>query len=90
MKTAKVVLPEEHLMFKEKCFQLFEQQIPKLEHRTKRLTAIVEEVAKLGIQYPMYQFYLALACASDDMLVRMRELLIAGGLDQKTTPTKLQ
>ena len=83
----KKVLPAEHSMFKEKCFQLFEQQIPGLEHRTKRLTAIVEEVARLGVKYPMYQFYLALSCASDDMLFNMRERLMAE-LQQKSAESK--
>ncbi len=89
MKTAKVVLPAEHSMFKEKCLQLFERQIPGLEHRIKRLAAIVEEVAKLSDKYPRYQFYLALCMAADDMLVNMRELLMAE-LEQKATPRKLQ
>ena len=88
MKTAKATLPAEHLMFKEKCFQLFERQIPGLEHRTKRLTAIVEEVAKLGMKYPMYQFYLALSCASDDMVAHMREFMMAE-LEQKKVKEKV-
>ncbi len=89
MKTAKVILPAEHLMLKEKCLQLFERQIPGLEHRTKRLTAIVEEVAKLGVNYPRYQFYLALWFALDDLLVNMRELLLAE-LEQKAARPKVQ
>ena len=81
-KPATAVLPEEHLMFREKCMQLFERQIPGLDHRTNRLTAIVEEVAKLGDNYPAYQFYLALCFAADDMLVNMRKLMMAE-LEQK-------
>lgn len=81
-KPASAVLPEEHLMFREKCMQLFERQIPGLQHRTNRLVAIVEEVAKLGDNYPRYQFYLALCAAADDMLINMRELMMAE-LEQK-------
>lgn len=80
------VLPEEHLMFREKCMQFFERQIPGLEHREKRLVAIVEEVAKLGDSYPAYQFYLALCFAADDMVVNMRKLMVAE-LEQKRAGT---
>lgn len=76
-KPANAVLPEEHQMFKEKCIQLFERQIPGLQHREKRLATITEEIAKLGDNYPRYQFYLALSFAADDMLLNMRELMMA-------------
>ena len=81
-KPANAVLPKEHLMFREKCMQLFERQIPGLEHRTNRLTAIIDEIAKIGDNYPMYQFYLAVMFSADDMLVNMRKLMIAE-LEQK-------
>jgi len=77
-----VVMPEEHTMFKEKCIQLFERQIPGLQHRTNRLAAIIDEIAKIGDNYPGYQFYLALCFAADDLLVNMRELLMKE-LEQK-------
>jgi hypothetical protein len=81
-KPANAVLPEEHLMFREKCMQLFERQIPGLEHREKRLVAIIEEIGKLSNNYPMYQFYLALNFSADDMVVNMRKLMMAE-LEQK-------
>ncbi len=81
-KPANAVLPEEHLMFREKCMQLFERQIPGLQHRTNRLTAIIDEIAKLGDKYPMYQFYLAVSFSADDMLVNMRKLMM-DELEQK-------
>jgi len=81
-KQTNLVLPEEHVMFREKCMQLFERQIPGVEHRTNRLTAIIDEIAKVGDSYPMYQFYLAVMFSADDMLVNMRELMMAE-LEQK-------
>ncbi len=81
-KASATVLPEEHSMFREKCMQLFERQIPGLEYRIKRLGAIVDEIAKIGDNYPAYQFYLALCMASDDMIVNMRKLMMAE-LEQK-------
>lgn len=81
-KPTNAVLPEEHLMFREKCMQLFERQIPGLEHREKRLVAIIEEIGKLSNNYPMYQFYLALSFSADDMVVNMRKLVMAE-LEQK-------
>ena len=85
-KPSSVVLPEEHVMFKEKCMQLFERQIPGLQHRTNRLTAIIEELAKLADKYPMYQFYLAVSFSADDMVVNMRKLMMAE-LEQKRIGT---
>lgn len=81
-KQLKNVLPEEHTMFREKCMQLFERQIPGLEHRTNRLTAIIDEIAKVGDNYPMYQFYLAVMFSADDMVANMRKLMMAE-LEQK-------